>query len=185
VDHRRASSFAEGLAEHRRHHRPGRVRATEPLSWNGRRMLAAAGVEVVRSDQMLCHHADFAAWAGGQRRLRMEDFNRWRRKATGYLMDGDEPAGGRWNFDAENRRPPPKGGAFWPAPVRSRLDALDGEVLASLPDGTFGDEPVGLWATSRRGRWPGCGTSWRRCCPASVPIRTPCSTATGTWPTAC
>ena len=40
----------------------------------------------------------------------MEDFYRDNRRRIGLLMDGAEPVGGRWNFDAENREPPPKGG---------------------------------------------------------------------------
>ena len=53
--------------------------------------------------------AEFAAWADGRgrRRLLMEDFYRDNRRRLGLLMDGAEPVGGRWNFDAENREPPP------------------------------------------------------------------------------
>jgi deoxyribodipyrimidine photolyase-related protein len=39
----------------------------------------------------------------------MEDHYRGARRRLGVLMDGDEPAGGRWNFDADNREAPPKG----------------------------------------------------------------------------
>ncbi len=55
---------------------------------------------------------DFASWADGRgrRRLLMEDHYRLARRRHGVLMDGDEPAGGRWNFDHENREPPPKPG---------------------------------------------------------------------------
>ena len=54
---------------------------------------------------------DFTTWADsrGRRRLLMEDFYRDARRRHGVLMDGDEPVGGRWNLDAENREPPPKG----------------------------------------------------------------------------
>ena len=34
----------------------------------------------------------------------MESFYRKMRKRFDILMDGDEPLGGRWNFDAENRQ---------------------------------------------------------------------------------
>ena len=53
---------------------------------------------------------EFAAWAEGRgaRRLLMEDHYRAARRRLDVLMDGDEPAGGRWNFDEENREPPPK-----------------------------------------------------------------------------
>ena len=30
------------------------------------------------------------------------------RKQTGYLMDGDTPLGGQWNYDKENRKKLPK-----------------------------------------------------------------------------
>ncbi|WP_420120578.1 cryptochrome/photolyase family protein [Nakamurella sp.] len=53
---------------------------------------------------------EFAAWTEGRgaRRLLMEDHYRAARRRLDVLMDGDEPAGGRWNFDEENREPPPK-----------------------------------------------------------------------------
>ena len=81
----------------------------------------------------------------------MEDFYRWQRRRTGYLMDGGEPAGGRWNFDHDNREPPPGDGRAWPEVLRDELDDLDREVLAGLPDSCWGDDPDGTWATSRQG----------------------------------
>jgi deoxyribodipyrimidine photolyase-related protein len=84
----------------------------------------------------------------------MEDFYRWQRRRLGYLMDGDEPAGGRWNFDADNREPPPRDGrTTWPAPLADPLDDLDREVLddlAALPGvRLWGAPPDGVWATLR------------------------------------
>jgi deoxyribodipyrimidine photolyase-related protein len=35
----------------------------------------------------------------------MEHFYRMMRQRTGFLMDGDKPEGGRWNFDRANRKP--------------------------------------------------------------------------------
>ncbi len=77
-------------------------------------MLRDLDVTVVRSNQFLCHYEDFAEWADGRKSFKMEDFYRWQRTRLGYLMDPDgweEPVGGRWNFDDENREPPPKGDA--------------------------------------------------------------------------
>lgn len=150
VDYRRAPTLLDGLAAHRAEHRPDRVVATEPLSWGLRRMLERVDVEMVRSNQFLCHPEEFASWAGATGRFRLEEFYRWQRQRLGYLMDGDQPAGGRWNFDAENRQRPPRDGRNWPAPVRSQLDDLDQAVLADLPTSAFGADPIGLWATSRR-----------------------------------
>jgi deoxyribodipyrimidine photolyase-related protein len=149
VDLRQAPTLVGGLRAHIDDLRPDGVAVTEPNSWDLRERVGRLDVEVVRSNQFLCHHDEFARWAHDRRQLKLEDFYRWRRGETGYLMDGGEPATGRWNYDAENREPPPAHGS-WPAPVESRLDDLDREVLADLPDGCFGDAPVGLWPTSRR-----------------------------------
>ncbi|MFO7572075.1 MAG: cryptochrome/photolyase family protein [Gaiellaceae bacterium] len=152
VDFRTAPSFADGLRAHRLEHRPARVLAMEPSSYDLRELLDRLCVELVRSNQFLCHYEEFANWAEGRKRLRLEDFYRWQRRRLGVLMDGDEPAGGRWNYDSENREPPPPTAERgWPEPVRSRLDEVDREVLDSLPPNVFGAQPAGLWATSRRG----------------------------------
>ena len=152
VDYRRASSLAAGLADHRREFEPVVVIAMEPASRAGLAMLVRQEVTVVRSNQFLCHPDEFAAWAGERTSFKMEDFYRWQRRRLGYLMDGGEPAGGRWNFDDENRQPPPKGARPpWPTPLRTPLDDLDREVLADLPLTVWGAPPSGLWATSRVG----------------------------------
>ncbi|OBS29842.1 deoxyribodipyrimidine photolyase [Tepidimonas fonticaldi] len=41
----------------------------------------------------------------GHRQWVMEHFYRQQRRRHRVLMDGDQPAGGRWNFDADNRQP--------------------------------------------------------------------------------
>ena len=152
VDHRTAGSLRAGLDAHRRAYAPDEVVAMEPASWDGLAMLRDAGVTLVRSDQFLCHYDDFAAWAGDRRTTKMEDFYRWQRRRLGYLMDGDEPVGGRWNFDADNRRPPPPHGTVaWPAPLVDPLDDVDRAVLADLPATCVGADPDGTWATTRSG----------------------------------
>ena len=121
----------------------GRVVATRPGEWRlleaMRGWQAALGVEValLEDDRFLCSAARFAAWAGGKKALRMEFFYREMRRATGLLMEGDEPAGGRWNFDAENRKPPKRGMAM-PEPLRFEPDAVTGAVL-DLVERRFAD----------------------------------------------
>lgn len=154
VDLRRADSLAAGLDAHVEEFGPSAVIATEPASWDGLQLLKRHDVEIVRSDQFLCHYDEFAEWADDRTNFKMEDFYRWQRRRLGYLMEGDEPAGGRWNFDDENREPPPKDGANpWSDPQSSRLDDLDRRVLDDLEAAgldLWGDEPDGTWATSRR-----------------------------------
>jgi deoxyribodipyrimidine photolyase-related protein len=149
VDYRQSPSLEAGFHAHVAEFAPSSVRATEPASWDGLSLLRRLNVEVVRSDQFLCHYDEFAAWAAGRKQLKMEDFYRWQRKRLGYLMDGDEPAEGRWNFDIDNREPPPKDGRSWPAPLTTPLDDVDRDVLASLPESCWGAEPDGTWATTR------------------------------------
>jgi deoxyribodipyrimidine photolyase-related protein len=93
---------------------------------------------------------EFAAWAAGRKSLRMEFFYREMRRKTGLLMDGEEPEGGRWNFDAENRKPA-KADLFIPKPLRFAPDATTQDVLDLVGkrfDTHFGDlEPFWFGVT--------------------------------------
>ncbi|MFB2552421.1 cryptochrome/photolyase family protein [Ensifer soli] len=89
---------------------PERIVITEPGEWRVEQALSAvdlgdATVEMREDDRFLCSRADFARFADGRRSLVMEFFYREMRRRTGLLMQGDRPAGGRWNFDSENRKP--------------------------------------------------------------------------------
>ena len=121
------------------------ARAFEDLA-----LQAPVPVEVRPDDRFICSRAQFEAWAEGRSDLRMEFFYRSMRRATGLLMDGDKPAGGRWNFDHENRKRLPKGVrppdrlVLPPAPeVREVLAMVD----ARFP-GHFGSLDAFGWATS-------------------------------------
>ncbi|MGQ0465348.1 MAG: cryptochrome/photolyase family protein [Sporichthyaceae bacterium] len=77
---------------------------------------------------------EFAAFARGRRRLLMEDFYRDARRRLGVLVAGDEPVGGRWNYDHDNREGPPRGAATLGVapPYRPAEDEIDAEVRADL-----------------------------------------------------
>ncbi|MBB5740860.1 cryptochrome/photolyase family protein [Brevundimonas aurantiaca] len=70
---------------------------------------AGLPVEIREDRRFICSHDRFRRWASGKSQLRMEFFYREMRRATGLLMDGDQPEGGRWNYDAENRKKAPRG----------------------------------------------------------------------------
>jgi deoxyribodipyrimidine photolyase-related protein len=76
---------------------------------------------ILPDPRFLCSKDEFAAWAEGRKSLRMEYFYRDIRRKTGLLMEGDDPAGGQWNFDADNRKGPP-GALMMPAPHRAEPD---------------------------------------------------------------
>jgi len=89
--------------------RPQRVILTKPGDWRVETQLAAAArdagtaLEIREDRHFLCSLQDFQRWASGRRELRLEHFYRWMRRRSGLLMDGSDPAGGAWNFDAANR----------------------------------------------------------------------------------
>jgi len=152
VDYRFAHSMRKGFDAHVLGFKPSEVVATEPNSYGARQLAAGLGVRTVPSNQFLCHPNEYQTFLGSRKTIKMEDFYRWQRKRLNVLMDGDEPMGGRWNFDEENRQPPPKTGHDrWPEPQRYELDEIDRAVLESVQKHCFGRLPEGQWATTREG----------------------------------
>lgn len=85
-------------------------------------------VDILEDDRFLASHAEFNAWAAGRKSLRMEYFYREMRRKTGLLMEGDLPAGGRWNFDHDNRSPS-KARAQFAGPLRFAPDDTTRAVI--------------------------------------------------------
>ena len=80
---------------------PGEYRLAKAIAdWS-----VSLGVPVTMYDdtRFLASSEDFSRWAAGRKQLRMEYFYRDMRKRYGVLLDGAEPCGGKWNYDAENR----------------------------------------------------------------------------------
>ncbi|WP_395788474.1 cryptochrome/photolyase family protein [Aquimonas sp.] len=105
-----------------------------------------AGVAVLeRPDRhFLCSIDDYAGWAAGKKELRLEFFYRWMRQRLDLLMDGKQPAGGQWNFDADNRDSfDARGPGLLPAPQRFQPDPITREVLA-LVESRFASHPGAL-----------------------------------------
>ena len=90
-------------------------------------------VRLLEDDRFLSSRHDFARWADGRKQLRMEFFYRDMRRRTGLLMDGDQPVGGQWNFDAQNRRKMPLSQTP-PAPPSFEADATTKAVLRLVQD---------------------------------------------------
>jgi len=114
------------------------VLATRPGEW---RLIAALeavplSVTLLEDDRFIASHRDFDRWAEGRKALRMEYFYREMRRKTGLLMAGDQPVGGKWNYDAENRKPAPDD-LFAPKPLWFDPDDTVTEVLG-LVESRFG-----------------------------------------------
>jgi deoxyribodipyrimidine photolyase-related protein len=127
-------SFSGEVARAAARHAATEVRIVEPGEWRVAEMIAGweaslgVSVAVLPDDRFFCSIAEFKAWAQGKRSLTMEFFYRDLRRKTGLLMNGGTAEGGRWNFDAENRKTPPRG-LNYPAPLSFAPDAITREVI--------------------------------------------------------
>lgn len=109
-------SFQARLAQCLQELQPETLRVCEPGEW---RMLAAVqdaaraadvALQVQPDSHFMCSREAFARWAGDKKELRMEFFYRDMRRRHGVLMQGGQPEGGQWNFDADNRKGYPASG---------------------------------------------------------------------------
>jgi deoxyribodipyrimidine photolyase-related protein len=139
--------------------RPQRLLLTAPGDWRVlqtlREAARAAGLPLeLRDDRhFLCTVREFAAHAKGRKSLRMEYFYREMRRRHAVLMEGDQPAGGQWNFDADNRAAFGKAGpGELPPRTRFEPDAITRDVIALVND-RFADHPGTLdsfaWPVTR------------------------------------
>ncbi|WP_187428967.1 cryptochrome/photolyase family protein [Roseobacter fucihabitans] len=115
------------------------VLVTEPGEWRLINKLKHAPIKVyiLPDERFIASHQMFETWAEGRKQLRMEYFYREMRRKTGLLMEGDKPAGEKWNFDHDNRKPAPDDVAF-DGPLRFEPDETVQEVL-SLVAARFGE----------------------------------------------
>jgi deoxyribodipyrimidine photolyase-related protein len=134
-----ARTLAEALRTDLERLRPGRVIMVPAgeyrVAADLRAAVASAGLdlELAPDDHFFITPGEFEAWARGRKELRLEHFYRWMRRRTGLLMEADEPAGGRWNFDAENRSSFGSAGPGWmPAPAAFPPDAVTRAVIDAV-----------------------------------------------------
>jgi deoxyribodipyrimidine photolyase-related protein len=156
-DPKNGGSFTSEVGRFAKALKPERIVITEPGEWRVAEMIDAwrdvfgVPVDVLRDTRFICTIPEFAGWAKDRKSLRMEFFYREMRKKTGLLMDGDEPEGGAWNFDAENRKAA-KPDLFIPKPKPFPPDATTKDVLklvAKRFSNHFGDlEPFWFGVTS-------------------------------------
>jgi deoxyribodipyrimidine photolyase-related protein len=164
-------TLADGLQAAIEQHQPQQVIGVEPGDLRVRAQLdtamksiaARAGntwasglkphINWLEDKHFLCSLPQFRKWAGKSASLRMEFFYRTMRKDYKVLMDGDQPVGGQWNFDAENRKGFGKAGPKnLPTPLQFETDTITAEVIA-LVQKKFADHPGDLshfnWPVTR------------------------------------
>ncbi|MEO9864812.1 MAG: cryptochrome/photolyase family protein [Yoonia sp.] len=112
---------------------------TEPGEWRLISALADLPLKThsLPDDRFIASHRDFETWADGRKQLRMEYFYRDMRRKTGLLMNGDDPEGGKWNYDHENRKAAPDSIDF-NGPMHFQPDEIVEDVLTLVAD-RFGE----------------------------------------------
>ncbi|MEW4530487.1 cryptochrome/photolyase family protein [Maioricimonas sp. JC845] len=143
----RGTSFAEVLAGDLERMQPERLVAVQPGDVRVRQQLDAfakdRGIELEwRTDRHFYSSPDdFAAFAEGRKSLLMETFYRQMRRRHDVLMDGDDPVGGEWNLDHDNRESFGRDGpGNITGPHAFRPDDLTREVI-DLVQKRFGEHP--------------------------------------------
>ena len=134
-----------------------RVIVTRPSEWSVYQVVSSwedsLGIDVeIREDTRFLQTVDeFKTWAEGRKTMRMEHFYRVVRRKTGWLMDGDQPEGGSWNYDKQNRKSLPHDVSI-PKRRAAAPDATSLEVI-ELVKSEFPDHPGDLtgfrWAVTR------------------------------------
>ncbi|MET0702144.1 MAG: cryptochrome/photolyase family protein [Mycobacterium sp.] len=129
-----AATYTDALERYGRPvlvHQPTSFAAEEFVQRLQKRGLVA---DILPTPTFALPRAEFKEWAGRRTRFRMEDFYRDQRRRFGILMDGSEPVGGRWNYDTDNREPPPKKQRSLdvPKPYQPREDDIDDQVRRDL-----------------------------------------------------
>ena len=145
VEYLKALTTVDGLNEIASTYGDLPIYCAEPSSFTQFESLKNHGVNFVDNDFFLTPRPLFTLWAESQKSFLMENFYRKQRVRLNILMDGTEPAGGSWNFDKENRLPPPK--KYDGPPYLDHLrDEIDSQVAREL-----GHTPTTTWATTRQG----------------------------------
>ncbi len=145
VDVIAAESSREGLARHVKRHRPARLVSMaaadySPRSWQLGSMAKDLGVpaEVLPNTMFLVAGFDPIPDPEPGRRYVLENFYRAIRRHFGLLIEPDGgPTSGKWNLDAENRKPLPRSLRI-PRPPRFVPDEITRAAMKEVEASGFG-----------------------------------------------
>lgn len=140
-----ASDTKSGLARAVKRHRPASIETMASTEyairrWQVDRAEEALGVPVTTHPNAMFLCEQFAPFphAAPDQHVVMERFYRRMRQHFNLLIEADgSPAGGTWNFDAQNRRPLPKGQKA-PPRLRCEPDAITRRVMREVEQSGHG-----------------------------------------------
>ncbi len=144
VRYEKAATTVDGLTRVKQEFPDLPIISAQPSSHLQSKQLASFGVSFVENDFFLTSRELFTTWADNQKSFLMESFYRSQRNRLGVLVKAGKPVGGKWNFDKENRLPPPKNYKY-PPYLKHKADEIDAQVAGEL-----GISTCDVWGTSRK-----------------------------------
>lgn len=117
------------------------TKSAEKYRWN---------IHFYPSPGFICSNGDLKAFFVGKKHYSMAQFYAYQRKSQDILMNGSSPVGGKYSFDAENRKKIPKGLPIPPVflPPKNRYsEKVIAGVESEFPD-AIGDAAPFLYPTT-------------------------------------
>ena len=140
-------SFSAELERSVRRYRPERLVVVQPGEFRVLRSLQdAAGrlgleLDVLEDCCFLCTRDEFAEHVASRKALLFENFYHLMRRKLGVLVKAGKPVGGKWNYDAENRKSfPAEGPGGVPQPKGFAPDDVTRGVI-DLVNRRFAEHP--------------------------------------------
>ena len=158
-DKNNTGSFTSEMQRATKRHDISQIRICEPSEYRvlkvvkGWEDILDLPTTITPDHRFISNQDEFADWAEGRKQFRMEFFYREMRRKTDLLMDGDKPEGGKWNYDAQNRKPA-KDDLFMPKPLRFKPDGITRDVIEMVKrefPNRFGNTDDFFFAVSRDG----------------------------------
>ncbi len=115
----------------------------------GTRLSFDPASDVIQSPNFLTTTTDIQTWFAANP-ARMQHFYAWQRQRLDVLVDGDQPVGGQWSFDPENRKKLPKRHPVPDVTQPERHDEVDDAiewVMREFPEAP-GNPDTFAWPTS-------------------------------------
>lgn len=161
VDYREADSFQDAWDAHVKEFKSERVYLTETTDYPMKAVLKkwASGLDdsveityLSDTPMFLLGQDEAVELLSGDGPWKMDTFYRTLRKKFDVLMKDGKPIGGKWSFDADNRKPAKSGMTF--AKARTfRPDEVTKKAMQKVED-EFGDHPGSLesfeWPVTRK-----------------------------------
>lgn len=146
-------TFTKTLENFLKKHRFDQIVVTHPGEYRVLQEVQSwPNVHLLEDNRFFCSMGEFQAFRKGKKKVVMESFYRWLRKKTGLLMEGNQPTGGQWNFDRENRKKIKEPLQF-KGPLQFSPDKITSSVIELVREkfgSHFGDITPFWFATTRK-----------------------------------